>query len=111
LRRNTKGYGGKTHWTDSQNSDITAPSVRAIPFAVLLPGGQFGNFWIHPRTILNLFLPLMKLGLYIFNVSMNDLYAFHLSTKHKGLLMILLMENGSKVDFMRIFTLCSFQPL
>jgi len=24
LRSNTKGYGGKTHYTDSQNSDITA---------------------------------------------------------------------------------------
>jgi hypothetical protein len=24
LRSNTKGYGGKTHWTDSQNSDTTA---------------------------------------------------------------------------------------
>jgi len=23
LRSNTKGYGGKTHYTDSQNSDIT----------------------------------------------------------------------------------------
>jgi hypothetical protein len=20
----------------------------AVPFAVLAPGGQFGNFWIHP---------------------------------------------------------------
>jgi hypothetical protein len=26
LRSNTKGYGGKTHWTNSQNSDTTAPS-------------------------------------------------------------------------------------
>jgi hypothetical protein len=26
LRSNTKGYGGKTHYTDSQNSDTTAPS-------------------------------------------------------------------------------------
>jgi hypothetical protein len=23
---------------------------RAVPFAVLAPGGQSGNFWIHPRT-------------------------------------------------------------
>jgi hypothetical protein len=30
LRSNTKGYGGKTHYTDSQNSDITAPSVREL---------------------------------------------------------------------------------
>jgi hypothetical protein len=26
LRRNAKGYGGKTHYTDSQNIDTTAPS-------------------------------------------------------------------------------------
>jgi hypothetical protein len=26
LRSNTKGYGGKTHYTDSQNSDTTAPN-------------------------------------------------------------------------------------
>jgi hypothetical protein len=26
LRRNTKGYGGKVHQTDSQNSDTTPPS-------------------------------------------------------------------------------------
>jgi hypothetical protein len=30
LRSNTKGYGGKTHETDSQNSDITAPSARDL---------------------------------------------------------------------------------
>jgi hypothetical protein len=30
LRSNTKGYGGKTHWTDSQNSDTTAPSGRDL---------------------------------------------------------------------------------
>jgi hypothetical protein len=30
LRSNTKGYGGETHWTDSQNSDTTAPSDREL---------------------------------------------------------------------------------
>jgi hypothetical protein len=30
LRSNTKGYGGKTHQTDSQNSDTTAPSGREL---------------------------------------------------------------------------------
>jgi hypothetical protein len=30
LRRNTKGYGGKTHYADSQNSDTTAPSGREL---------------------------------------------------------------------------------
>jgi hypothetical protein len=30
LRSNTKSYGGKTHWTDSQNSDTTAPSGREL---------------------------------------------------------------------------------
>jgi hypothetical protein len=30
LRSNTKGYGGKTHYTDSQDSDTTAPSGREL---------------------------------------------------------------------------------
>jgi hypothetical protein len=27
--------------------------VTAVSFAVLAPGGQSGNFWIHPRMILS----------------------------------------------------------
>jgi hypothetical protein len=30
FRRNTKGYGGKTHYTDSQNSDTTTPGGREL---------------------------------------------------------------------------------
>jgi hypothetical protein len=30
LRSNIKGYDGKTHYTDSQNSDTTAPSGREL---------------------------------------------------------------------------------
>jgi hypothetical protein len=30
LRSNTNGYGGKTHYADSQNSDTTAPSGREL---------------------------------------------------------------------------------
>jgi hypothetical protein len=30
LRSNRKGYGGKTHYTDSQNSDTTTPSFREL---------------------------------------------------------------------------------
>jgi hypothetical protein len=30
LRSNAKGYGGKTHQTDSLNSDTTAPSGREL---------------------------------------------------------------------------------
>jgi hypothetical protein len=30
LRNNTKGYGGKTHKSDSQNSDTTVPSGREL---------------------------------------------------------------------------------
>jgi hypothetical protein len=30
LRSNTKGYGGKIHYTDSQNSDVTAPNGREL---------------------------------------------------------------------------------
>jgi hypothetical protein len=30
LRSNTKGYGGNTHYTDSQNNDTTASSGREL---------------------------------------------------------------------------------
>jgi hypothetical protein len=30
LRSNEEGCGGRTHYTDSQNSDITAPSGREL---------------------------------------------------------------------------------
>jgi hypothetical protein len=30
LRSNIKGYGGKTHYTDSQNSDKTVPNAREL---------------------------------------------------------------------------------
>jgi hypothetical protein len=30
LRINIKGYGGKIHYTDSRNGDITAPSGREL---------------------------------------------------------------------------------
>jgi hypothetical protein len=30
LGSNTNGYGGRTHWTDWQNSDTTAPSGREL---------------------------------------------------------------------------------
>jgi hypothetical protein len=30
LRSNTKGYGGKSHWTDSQDSNTTVPSGREL---------------------------------------------------------------------------------
>jgi hypothetical protein len=30
LRSHTNGYGGKTRYTDSQNSDTTAPSGREL---------------------------------------------------------------------------------
>jgi hypothetical protein len=50
LRSNTKSYGGKTHLTNSQNSDITVSSGRVVPFAVLAPGSQSENFWIYSRN-------------------------------------------------------------
>jgi len=28
--------------------------VTAVPFAVLAPRGQTGNFWVHPRIILDI---------------------------------------------------------
>jgi hypothetical protein len=53
LISNTSGYCDKTHYSVSQNSDATAPSGRELyQFAVLAPGGQFGNFWIQTRVLL-----------------------------------------------------------
>jgi len=64
LRRNTEGCGSKAHHTDSQNSDGTAPGVRAVPFVVLAPGGQSGNFWLHP----NMFLPEFCFRLAVYRI-------------------------------------------
>jgi hypothetical protein len=30
--------------------EIAVQLQKVVPFAVLAPGGQSGNFWIHPRT-------------------------------------------------------------
>jgi hypothetical protein len=45
LRSNTKGYGGRTHRTDSQNSDTTAPSGRDIYYM------QFSLQAASPETV------------------------------------------------------------
>jgi hypothetical protein len=44
LRSNIKGYGGKTHYTDSQNSDTTAPLGRELCHL------QFSFLAISPET-------------------------------------------------------------
>jgi hypothetical protein len=50
LRTNTKGYGGKNHYTDSQNNDTAAPNGRKLyHLQYSPPGGLSGNFWIHLR--------------------------------------------------------------
>jgi hypothetical protein len=36
--------------------------VTAVPFVVLTPGGQSGNFWIHPHIPGVEEMPLQKLG-------------------------------------------------
>jgi len=57
LRNNTKGYGGKPYWTDSQNSDATAPYGRELyHLQSSLHGGLSGNFWIFPRMFFLLHL-------------------------------------------------------
>jgi hypothetical protein len=47
LRKTTKGYGGKTHYTGSQNSDTTAPIGRELyhlQFSLQAAGpGTFGH--------------------------------------------------------------------
>jgi hypothetical protein len=57
LRSNTKGYGGKTHWTDSQNSDTTAPSGRQLyhlQFSLQAAGPETFGYtlvYLHQDTI------------------------------------------------------------
>jgi hypothetical protein len=66
LRSNTKGYGGKTHYTDSQNSDTTAPSgielyhlhfslqaasLETFEYTLIYGVGFFGFWSITPYKI------------------------------------------------------------
>jgi hypothetical protein len=49
LRSNAKGYGDKTHYTDSQNTDTAAFSGKELyHFQFSLQAGKSGNFWINP---------------------------------------------------------------
>jgi hypothetical protein len=53
LRSNKKYYSGKTHYTDSQNSDTTAHSGKELyhlQFSVQA-ASQSGNFWIQRRIL------------------------------------------------------------
>jgi hypothetical protein len=51
LRSNTKGYGGKTQYTDSHNNDTTAPSGRELYHSQLslhaASPETFGHTFIH----------------------------------------------------------------
>jgi hypothetical protein len=51
LRCNTKSYGGRTHYTDSQNSDTTASSGRELyhsQFSLQVPSPEiFGYTLVH----------------------------------------------------------------
>jgi hypothetical protein len=50
LSSNTKGYGGRTDWTDSQNSDTPALSGRELyHLQFLLQAASPETFWIHTR--------------------------------------------------------------
>jgi len=50
LRGNKRGYGGKTYYTDSQNSNTTAPSGRDCTICSYRSRWPVRKFWIHPRT-------------------------------------------------------------
>jgi hypothetical protein len=58
LRSSTRGYGSKTYWTDSQNSDTTAPSSRELyhlQFSLQAASPEtFGYTLIHPLCSLDL---------------------------------------------------------
>jgi hypothetical protein len=55
LRSNTNVYGGKTHWTDSQNRDKTAPSDRDLyhlQFSLQAVSPEtFGYTLVHARLV------------------------------------------------------------
>jgi hypothetical protein len=52
LRSNIKVQGGKTHYTDSQNSDTTAPSGRELYYLQFsLQAASPETFWIHLRMV------------------------------------------------------------
>jgi hypothetical protein len=52
LRNNTKGYGSKTHWTDSQNSNTTAPSGRELyHLQFLLQVASSETLLFHTKTM------------------------------------------------------------
>jgi hypothetical protein len=48
LRSKTKAYGGKIHKMAIQ---LHLMAASCVPFAVLAPGGQSGNFWIDPHIL------------------------------------------------------------
>jgi hypothetical protein len=63
LRSNTKGYGGKTHWTDSQNSVTTAPSGRELyHLQFLLQASSPETFGYTPEGCV---LPFVALSYYL----------------------------------------------
>jgi hypothetical protein len=66
LRSNTKGYGGKTHYTDSQNNDTTATSGRELYHL------QFSLQEASPETfgyiIVSLIIPPMHILGYWLNI-------------------------------------------
>jgi hypothetical protein len=53
LRSNTKDYGGKTHYTDSQSRDTTAPSGRELyhlQFSLQASPETFGYDLVHSNV-------------------------------------------------------------
>jgi hypothetical protein len=58
LRSNTKGYSGKTHWTDSQNSYTSAPSGRKLyhlQFSLQVVSPETSGYALVRPTSLELF--------------------------------------------------------
>jgi hypothetical protein len=101
LRSNIKGYGGKTHYTDSQNSDTTAPSGRELyhlQFSLQAASpGTFGytlvsctchRFVVHFTPTINfttltisIYLDIWTAIFYFQNISIPELYYLKLSQR------------------------------
>jgi len=70
LRSNTKGYGGKTHYSDSQNSDTTASSGRELYYL------QFSFQVASPETFGHTLVLTTRIG------TRHGLHITHVKTSH-----------------------------
>jgi hypothetical protein len=111
LRSNTQGYGGKTHYTDSQNTDTTARSGRELYHLQFLLQAASPETFGYTLVLLNVIkilymyvhlqhniLPRHRTALYKFNSDKHALNEFlFLSTRLS--LIILVCSTNMRVNY------------